>query len=35
VEIELYLGDRSVRFGVRRDPALCGNLNRDIDNICG
>jgi hypothetical protein len=35
VEIELDLGDRSERFRVERDLALCELLNRDVVILCG
>jgi hypothetical protein len=35
VETELDLGDRSERFSVERDPALCELLNSDIGHLCG
>jgi hypothetical protein len=34
VETELNLGDRSKRFRVERDPALCGLLNGDVGHLC-
>jgi hypothetical protein len=35
VETELNLGDRSERFRVERDPALCELLNGDVGILCG
>jgi hypothetical protein len=35
VETKLDLGDRSSRYGVERDPVLCGHLNGDVGNLCG
>jgi hypothetical protein len=35
VETLIDLGDRSERFRVERDLALCELLNRDIGHLCG
>jgi hypothetical protein len=34
VKTELDLGDRSKRFRVERDMALCELLNGDIGHLC-
>jgi hypothetical protein len=35
VETKLDLGDRSERFMVERDSALCDLLNGDVGHLCG
>jgi hypothetical protein len=35
VKTELDLDDRSKRFRVERDPALCELFNRDVGHLCG
>jgi DNA phosphorothioation-dependent restriction protein DptG len=35
VETKLDLSDRSKRFRVERDPALCELFNEDVGLLCG